>query len=62
MDKTSLEMELILNSQIGRAISDKTSSLPVTGFCHYCDELIREGVFCDADCREDYEYVQKRKR
>ncbi|HFW3588237.1 TPA: hypothetical protein ACIBIV_002097 [Salmonella enterica subsp. enterica serovar Birkenhead] len=30
-------------------------TLPVTGHCYNCDERISAGLFCDADCREDYE-------
>ncbi|EIK6737890.1 hypothetical protein LKC87_002823 [Salmonella enterica subsp. enterica serovar Aqua] len=26
-----------------------------TGYCHNCDEIISAGLFCDADCRDDYE-------
>ncbi|ELH5514493.1 hypothetical protein Q9W35_001742 [Salmonella enterica] len=29
--------------------------LPETGHCHNCDEIISAGLFCDADCRDDYE-------
>lgn len=36
--------------------------LPRTGFCHYCKEPIeKEKLFCDADCRDDYEWEQKGK-
>ncbi|HFW4798944.1 TPA: hypothetical protein ACIBS5_004429 [Salmonella enterica subsp. diarizonae serovar 60-67:z35:-] len=30
-------------------------TLPVTGHCYNCDEHISAGLFCDADCRDDYE-------
>ncbi|ECJ7974242.1 TPA: hypothetical protein G8W54_002657 [Salmonella enterica] len=30
-------------------------ALPETGHCHNCDEIISAGLFCDADCRDDYE-------
>lgn len=34
--------------------------LQSNGFCHNCEENVDAGqVFCDVDCREDYE---KRKR
>lgn len=30
--------------------------LPSVGHCHNCDEPVRAGdLFCDADCRDDYE-------
>ncbi|EDS8889467.1 hypothetical protein GQC79_004435 [Salmonella enterica] len=30
-------------------------ALPETGRCYNCDEVISAGLFCDADCRDDYE-------
>ena len=33
------------------------------GSCHNCLEPVAEGrVFCDADCREDYEFRKKQER
>lgn len=29
-----------------------------TGKCHYCEETISKGHYCDAGCREDHERVQ----
>ncbi|STB68491.1 Uncharacterised protein [Citrobacter freundii] len=29
--------------------------LPVTGFCYNCHSGVTERLFCDGDCREDYE-------
>ncbi|OQP33884.1 hypothetical protein [Pantoea latae] len=26
-----------------------------TGKCHYCEETISKGHYCDAGCREDHE-------
>jgi len=38
-------------------------NLPFKGFCHNCSDPVEEPKrFCDADCREDWDYVQKRKR
>ncbi|HFW4211706.1 TPA: DUF2116 family Zn-ribbon domain-containing protein [Salmonella enterica subsp. enterica serovar Reading] len=28
--------------------------LPETGHCYNCGESISAGLFCDADCRDDY--------
>lgn len=36
--------------------------LPPTGFCHNCEEEFEPGstlIFCDGDCRHDYEYRKK---
>ncbi|HAF2131138.1 TPA: hypothetical protein G9F27_005492 [Salmonella enterica] len=30
-------------------------TLPETGHCYNCNEVISSGLFCDADCRDDYE-------
>lgn len=32
--------------------------LQPVGRCHYCDDL-RMGVFCSAECREDYEKEER---
>jgi hypothetical protein len=33
--------------------------LPDTGACHNCGDPVKDGHFCDADCRDDW---QKRNR
>ncbi|KFD24880.1 hypothetical protein GYRE_00738 [Yokenella regensburgei ATCC 49455] len=30
-------------------------ALAFTGACHNCSEQLKEGCFCDADCRDDHE-------
>ena len=35
---------------------------PYTGHCLCCNELIPEGRFCSAECREDWELEQKIKK
>jgi hypothetical protein len=30
-----------------------------TGLCLACDTPVTVGVFCDADCREDYELAER---
>lgn len=33
------------------------------GFCYNCGEqLVGEAVFCDDDCRDDYQYIQDRRK
>lgn len=51
-----------LNIEIG--IANRKSTMTFTGRCHFseCRRKIHEGMFCDADCRDDYEYDQRRKR
>lgn len=38
--------------------------LIAVGFCHHCGETVKPGhLYCDADCRDDYEkHQQARKR
>lgn len=31
-----------------------TKRIP-TGFCDYCNAVIHEGLYCDAECRDDAE-------
>ena len=35
-------------------------TLKPCGVCYNCGEPITSGEFCDADCRDDYERLQKR--
>lgn len=35
-----------------KIVSEQT---PETGFCYNCGEPVKTGLFCDGDCREDYE-------
>lgn len=37
----------------------KHKRLPATGSCYYCREPLDKALFCDADCRDDYEKTQK---
>jgi len=30
-------------------------SMVYTGECHWCEETIDKGHYCDAECREDHE-------
>lgn len=37
--------------------------LAVTGRCYNCEDDVEEGLFCDPDCRQDYDRrMIKRKR
>jgi len=44
------------------AHQNKKPELPHIGKCHWCGELLQHGVFCDADCRTDYERAERFKR
>ncbi|GLP95317.1 hypothetical protein [Paraferrimonas sedimenticola] len=30
-----------------------------TGRCHYCDSLTGDRCFCDVDCRDDFEFINR---
>jgi hypothetical protein len=36
------------------ALSLRKKSLREVGKCYNCDEELHRGLFCDADCRDDY--------
>lgn len=38
-----------------RLASRRRYCLPVTEFCHNCHASVPGRLFCDGDCREDYE-------
>ncbi|MBM7070901.1 DUF2116 family Zn-ribbon domain-containing protein [Shewanella sp. 202IG2-18] len=41
---------------------DTSPKLKFTGYCHNCEESLKEGErFCDADCRDDFEQRQRMK-
>lgn len=45
--------------QNARAHIGKQPILDRDGRCHFCDELIAHGLlFCNADCRDDYDKEQ----
>ncbi len=52
-DASDLEM---LNVEIALANRPKTA-IEFTGKCHYCEEPISKGHYCDAGCREDHARV-----
>ncbi len=40
-----------------------TSSLLPVGYCHWCDSPVKASqLFCDTECREDWESEQRMKR
>lgn len=41
----------------------RQTNLPFTGACRNCEgPLERPNIFCDADCRDDYQHRQERRR
>lgn len=43
------------------ALKRRYKMLPAAGHCHNCGEALARGrLFCDADCRDDWEHRQAR--
>jgi len=59
-------MDLVDNAQkleelrINQALQKRNIELPFTGQCHYCDDVIETGGFCDSDCRDDFEQMNRK--
>lgn len=41
------------------ALQKRNKELPFIGACHYCSEPISDGHFCDSDCRDDYQQINR---
>jgi hypothetical protein len=52
-DLTQRETDARIAEHLARVEAQK---LKVTGLCYNCEEELETGlIFCDVDCREDYE-------
>ena len=40
----------------------KHPEMSFTGASYYCEEVVPAGFFCSAECREDYERIQRAKQ
>lgn len=59
-EREQQDRELALNTQRDRAVRD---TLIPTGRCYFCEGDISAGrLFCDGDCRDDFERERKRRR
>lgn len=56
---TQRELERSLEATLAKARTER--KLTPKGLCYNCDEPV-QGTFCDADCRDDYEYLQERRK
>ncbi len=62
IDKASKTEAFLLRNSIEASRKRKEHTPTYTGFCHYCDEpLPNNQIFCDSDCRNDYEWHKKLK-
>ncbi len=43
------------------ALSERKPELKAKGTCYYCDAKI-DGIFCDGDCREAYEFEERQRK
>jgi hypothetical protein len=57
-DLTDRENESIIARARAKAAIKK---FPITGQCYSCEAPLTDRVFCDADCRDDYEYITRRR-
>jgi hypothetical protein len=55
------DMEALHRDLAIKAIRNEKKN-PYTGHCLCCNEIIPEGRFCSAECREDWEMEQKIKK
>ncbi|XWY20090.1 DUF2116 family Zn-ribbon domain-containing protein [Bisgaard Taxon 45] len=63
IDKASQTEAFLLHTSIEASKKKRTKSLSYIGCCYYCNEPLPENqLFCDSDCRDDYEWHQKLKK
>lgn len=56
IDRAQEEQERSINAAM--LARDKTE-LTDTGFCYYCSDPVKQGHFCDVDCRDDYQQLNR---
>lgn len=62
VDRASLEVESSTDQAIAAARRSAELLFSI-GQCYYCSEPLHGGLrFCDADCRDDYEFELAAKR
>lgn len=54
------QRELEINADALAEIARKPA-MPFKGKCYNCEAPIKRGCFCDADCRDDFEFRLKQK-
>lgn len=62
-DEASATQELLESVAIANVRNQKQFLLKPAGFCHNCGEGLKvDLLFCDADCRDDWERERAAKR
>jgi len=60
VDRAVLEQEIILQEQLRQARKKPLVQLAYIGHCHNCHEPLADQLrFCDVDCRDDHEKIQR---
>jgi len=63
VDHSTEVEERMLEYEIQRVRQQAKMSTPYTGACHFCGSEVSEPkLFCNSDCREDWEHLQKMKK
>lgn len=55
----------VINNTVADGLSAirRSPSLVPAGFCHFCGEAVQPShLFCDTDCRDDYDHMQARRK
>jgi hypothetical protein len=60
IDEAQALIENVTENRITRVRSRVGKTLLYSGFCYYCYERVHSPhIFCDLDCRDDYEREQR---
>lgn len=63
IDEAQDLLETVMDQQIINIRSKIGRTLLYGGFCYYCYERVKQPhIFCDLDCRDDYEREQRMNR
>jgi len=57
-EAAELEQQLIEIALANR----KNPEMTFTGACYYCEDAVTAGCFCSAECREDFERIERAKQ
>lgn len=52
-DADRAQKEIDLNLTL--SLQNRKQELQEDGACHWCEELIDDGLFCDSECRDDHQ-------
>lgn len=58
-EAAALQEMMVANALANRQMQP---SMVYTGECHWCETPIDTGHFCDAECREDHERIERAKQ